>query len=242
VRSHPAALAAGISIEDDLYGGVVGSGILRKYILREIGRDEANLFLRSKAINLCAVYHWYFERSGNINPITDGLKPIKQHWEQLFAQLASRLNDCRSQLIDLDNLARNNKALLESEFEVIRKNAVAVQKQTSRVKSGAKDFLQRPIDFKDTTLFGKSQKLEQQFRAGMTELVNTLATGKLKFEQSLITDLLHSLYLPFCDLWRGDREFAHLLKAGRVPHCDKIVSKLSDLPKRIAEAKSAKLT
>ena len=53
-------------------------------------------------------------------------------------------------------------------------------------------------------------------------------------KDSDVVDLLHSVYLPYCDLWRGDKDFSNLLIKGDIKGKEKIVSKLSDLPKRIS--------
>jgi hypothetical protein len=52
-------------------------------------------------------------------------------------------------------------------------------------------------------------------------------------ERSAAGDLLHSLYLPHADLWRGDRRFCHLLKNALPVHRHRIVSKLTELPQAI---------
>ena len=45
--------------------------------------------------------------------------------------------------------------------------------------------------------------------------------------------MLHSLYLPSCDLWRTDNHVARVLASARVPNHEKIVPDLSELLTRI---------
>tara|TARA_B100000686_G_scaffold315138_2_gene361786 strand:+ start:398 stop:1540 length:1143 start_codon:yes stop_codon:yes gene_type:complete len=52
-------------------------------------------------------------------------------------------------------------------------------------------------------------------------------------KDSDIIDIFHAIYIPYCDLWRGDKDFCSTLSSGNVTGKDKIVSKLSDLPDRI---------
>tara|TARA_R110000824_G_scaffold118960_18_gene272542 strand:- start:70440 stop:71345 length:906 start_codon:yes stop_codon:yes gene_type:complete len=52
-------------------------------------------------------------------------------------------------------------------------------------------------------------------------------------QSSDIADIFHSIFLPHCDLWRGDRKFANLLVQERVSHYSKIVPRLSELPDQI---------
>lgn len=53
-------------------------------------------------------------------------------------------------------------------------------------------------------------------------------------ERSLAGDLIHSLYIPHVELWRGDRRFAALAKKGLPQYADRIVGRLSDLPDLIS--------
>ncbi len=54
-------------------------------------------------------------------------------------------------------------------------------------------------------------------------------------ERSAAGDLIHALYLPFTDLWRGDRRFGHLLKQALPEHRRRIVTSLWELPAVIEE-------
>jgi hypothetical protein len=49
-------------------------------------------------------------------------------------------------------------------------------------------------------------------------------------------DLMHAMYLPHADLWRGDRAFSTLLIDNRVDFCSRIVASLAELPGRIEAA------
>ncbi|MGE4193556.1 MAG: hypothetical protein AB7E51_09235 [Pseudodesulfovibrio sp.] len=56
------------------------------------------------------------------------------------------------------------------------------------------------------------------------------------FQQSDMADMTHALYLPHTDIWRGDKHFSNLLIRQKIPHHEKIVPKLRDLPQRIEAA------
>jgi hypothetical protein len=49
-------------------------------------------------------------------------------------------------------------------------------------------------------------------------------------ERSAVGDLIHALYLPHADIWRGDRRFAHLLRTEVPEYAARVASKLSDVP------------
>ena len=46
-------------------------------------------------------------------------------------------------------------------------------------------------------------------------------------------DLIHAMYLPHADLWRGDKAFSTLPINNRVDLCRRIVRSLAELPGRI---------
>jgi hypothetical protein len=52
-------------------------------------------------------------------------------------------------------------------------------------------------------------------------------------------DLIHAMYLPHADLWRGDKAFSTLLINNRVDFCTRIVPSLGELPGRIEAAIAA---
>ena len=49
-------------------------------------------------------------------------------------------------------------------------------------------------------------------------------------------DLIHAMYLPHADLWRGDKAFSTLLINNRIDFCTRIVPSLGELPGRIEAA------
>jgi hypothetical protein len=49
-------------------------------------------------------------------------------------------------------------------------------------------------------------------------------------------DLIHAMYLPHADLWRGDKAFSTLLINNRIDCCTRIVPSLMELPGRIEAA------
>jgi hypothetical protein len=60
-----------------------------------------------------------------------------------------------------------------------------------------------------------------------------LTTGGAKIERSFGGDVLHSFYLPYVDLWRGDRRFSAALRQALPPYRDRIAGPLARLPEEI---------
>jgi hypothetical protein len=236
VRSRPDILS-GVSNGSmpEMYAAVFRSGVLRKYILGQLGRHEANFILRN-AISLRAIYRSNFEEVQGLNPITDGCKVLKQSWDTHFQRLEGVLKLARDLLRDSEDLARRTSDLAKTPHKHVadaaRHMKIVVRDRVLEIKR----FLRRPIDFSQCSFIDchKSSLLNNQFNANASAFINATAQKPIiNFLQSDIADLLHSLYLPFCDLWRGDRRFSSILRIADVPFNEKIVSNLFDLPRRI---------
>ncbi len=66
--------------------------------------------------------------------------------------------------------------------------------------------------------------------ASYVEQVTGLRGTAAGIEDSLGGDILHALYLPYVDLWRGDRRFSHILKSALPAYADRIVPTVKELP------------
>lgn len=66
-----------------------------------------------------------------------------------------------------------------------------------------------------------------------TQQVLGLSGSAAKIEGSFGGDLMHALYLPHVDLWRGDRRFSQVVKSAIPKYADRIVPTLKALPDKI---------
>ena len=60
-----------------------------------------------------------------------------------------------------------------------------------------------------------------------------VTAASAKIEKSLAGDLMHAFYLPYVNLWRGDRRFSALLANAMPEYRNRIVRSLSELPDAI---------
>ena len=60
-----------------------------------------------------------------------------------------------------------------------------------------------------------------------------VTTGGSKIEGSIGGDVLHAFYLPYVDLWRGDRRFSAMLRQALPRYRNQISGPLAELPKTI---------
>jgi hypothetical protein len=66
-----------------------------------------------------------------------------------------------------------------------------------------------------------------------TQIFYALHREKRDIKPSDAIDLIHAMYLPHTDLWRGDKAFSSLLIKNRVNFHERIVPTLLELPRRI---------
>lgn len=78
-----------------------------------------------------------------------------------------------------------------------------------------------------------STSLAESFH-GYMEQVLGLKGNIAKLERSIAGDLMHLLYLPHVDLWRGDRRFSAVVMERLPSHARRVVPRLRDLMERIA--------
>lgn len=219
---------------DKLCSDVIASDVVRKYILGEIDRGTANEIIRAQSLGFAAVYHWFFEHGRNENPMTDRLRELKQSWDGRFEELRlamARARDIAQEVTTLEKSVRSGSAgRLQNE----RRRELLIE--FKRQKAIAKNFASRPLRSPLVDTLRKAPTASEHFQVIAVEVLNAIACERVQFTSSLLGDLLHSVYLPFCDLWRGDRSFTHILFAGKVPNSHKVVSRLQDLPIEIEKA------
>lgn len=66
-------------------------------------------------------------------------------------------------------------------------------------------------------------------------IFNLKNNNNAKLQPSDAGDILNALYIPYSDLWRGDKHFSNILIREKIKHADRIVDNLKDLPKRLDE-------
>lgn len=64
----------------------------------------------------------------------------------------------------------------------------------------------------------------------------------MKAKSSDLVDIIHALYIPHCELWRGDSAFAHMLIKRSVNFSERVVPRLADLPARIDDFRQGRAT
>jgi hypothetical protein len=204
----------------------VESGNLRRYILAEIGRDEANNELRFHLTDPVSHYHTWFENYERDNPIVDRRDQIADKLLMMAKQLTDMLDegerihaDVKEALARTGNdapTAEERKAFqkLERELKQFRAELVSPQELTEQAPGWKK-------------LVGDKAAILA------AQILFALHREKRGIKRSDAIDLIHAMYLPHTDLWRGDKAFSDLLIKHKVDFSERVVPALAELPSRI---------
>jgi hypothetical protein len=71
------------------------------------------------------------------------------------------------------------------------------------------------------------------FRDILNAYIKDHYNNQQKLQRSDMADMMHAMYLPHADIWRGDSKFSNILLRQKVQYRDRIVQKLVQLPDRI---------
>jgi len=208
------------------------NGEFRQYVLGEITRKEANNKLRYYLTDPIHIYNTWFEYYAMDNPIVDRRDQMASKLRLMLSELKAMIDEqtALSTKIRSELSATGDSALNAPAREKLTILERKVKTFASEIKS-PQELTKNAPRWKE--LFGEKSGLiaAQIFYAFHKE--------KRDIKNSDAIDLMHAMYLPHADLWRGDKAFSTLLINNRVDFCTRIVPSLLELPGRIDAAIAA---
>ena len=205
------------------------SGEFRRYVLGEITRAEANAKLRCYLTDPVNIYNTWFDQYGMDNPIVD-------RRDQMASKLTLMLSELKQMLAEQAAL----RAGLRSALTATGVNALSTpaREKLTALERDAKTFaseIQSPEELTKNVprwkeLFGEESGLIA------AQILYAFHKDGREIKNSDGIDLIHAMYLPHADLWRGDKAFSTLLMNNRIDFCTRIVRSLAELPGRIEAA------
>jgi hypothetical protein len=236
-RHNPKPLRQLIAVQSwafPLGQGFIENGALKHYISGETTRNEANRDILWCFTDPVMIYTTWFEHLGRENPLAE----IS---EQLANEVISMVTDLR---VEVDN----NIPVILTEI----KKGLSEHKKNPEAR---KKFLQLDREVRKFRAETISPHLSTELTPGeRTKIVGDkswLITAQILYafqkerrdmRRSDVIDLLHAMYLPYTDLWRGDKAFSDLLIKHKVDFSDRVVPSLIELPSRIEAAFVSQLT
>jgi hypothetical protein len=208
------------------------TGEFRRYVLGEITRAEANNGLRCYLTDPIHIYNTWFDHYGLDNPIVD-------RRDQMASKLTLMLSELKAMLADQAAL----RAEIRSALTTTGDNALSppVRETLTALERDVKTFgseLKSPDELTKNAprwkeLFGEASAMIA------AQILFAFHKDGRDIKSSDGIDLIHAMYLPHADLWRGDKAFSTLLINNRIDFCSRIVPSLAELPGRIEAAIAA---
>jgi len=154
---------------------------------------------------------------------------IKDVVERTFAKLDGLIDKIREVLTEMESL--RNRA--SHEYAEI-KRTFPQDRVLKDIAKERRDLAERNFAEIMNKLLAPLDLPSSVFPAEVLQayLVANIKSDRVR-ERSTIMDMWHAIYLPYCDLWRGDSKFSRLLVEKNVPDSSKIVSSFLDLPDRV---------
>jgi hypothetical protein len=211
------------------------TGEFRRYVLGEITRAEANNRLRCYLTDPVHIYNTWFDHYGFDNPIV-------ARRDQMASKLALMLTELRAMVAETADIrAKLRWALTATGDKALNaegRNALTALER--EVKTFGSE-IQSPEELTKNSSRWKELFGEQSGLLAAQILYAFHKDGRdIKYSDGI--DLIHAMYLPHADLWRGDKAFSTLLITNRINFCTRIVPSLAELPARIETAIAAGAT
>ena len=206
----------------------IEAGDLRRYILGEMTREDANRRLQARVLDPVSFYTSWIE--------PHGMGAFDTRKQTLLEKLSMMLEQLQMMLSEGEELAAQVKAALSAkDGDALRaEGRQSLQKLQRELKdfkreiTSADDLCERVPRWKE--LYGdRSAKVA-------AEIMFAFHREKRRLKASDGIDFAHAMFLPHVDLWRGDRAFGGLLIKHKVTGCERVVTSLQALPERIDQA------
>jgi hypothetical protein len=193
---------------------------LRRYLLGKASAHEVDRVLRSWISDPESFFSLWYKYLGRKNLLSEMLDAHVQKMVSAFVKLREaqhELDQARKNLLEARRRLREIQSTLPEEL-----------RRTCRLPK-LKLTPSKPMLFDNHTCM-------QMIGAERAEIAAAYFNSRFlgaNFSPSDLADIMHAMYLPMCDFWRGDRKFATMLRRASVPHSEKIVISLAELPDRI---------
>jgi len=208
---------------------LVLNGDLARHLTGKIAHSDINNKLRFYITDPEMAYHVWFELYERDDPIAERRQNLANTFESMRQELISHLGDAANLLTDVrETLIGTGDDALNPE------NRASLVKLRTGIKAHCKAMTSPP------ELYEQSPRWREYFGDDSAlvaaQILYAFHREKRAVAPSDTMDFVHAMYLPHTDLWRGDKGFSDLLIKHKVNFSERIVSRLADLPARIAAA------
>ncbi|MDG2532572.1 hypothetical protein P6144_02840 [Sphingomonas sp. HITSZ_GF] len=201
------------------------------FLRGEISSAEASRRMLSGISKPSVFVDMYFERWGPMGTLPNWINAASTMVSRYLSAVRDNVGPLRSakdrkQATLL--VSRLKPAFRAISFELARLSAAEFELSDEIIDSIAADV--------DAALPLPSAEIAAAALEAYTLQIVGVTTGGSTIEGSIGGDVLHAFYLPYVDLWRGDRRFSAMLQRALPQYRDRICGSLAELPRAI-EAK-----
>ena len=177
--------------------------------------------------------HWFI-KCENQNPIKFVLQNAVNQMRSVIDKLQMMLKEIKAKEDEDKNKVKKIRAAEKALHESMKNDDPTVIPQKIKL-------LPTPnvsLEINSITNPYELESFSPDFQKLIWEFIKAFVAfnGERNFQDSDVADLMHALYIPHCDLWRGDRSFSNLLLKSELNFKSKIVPSLRELPARIESA------
>jgi len=227
VRSNPSRFLNLFRDQWPLLFGKISndSGDFIRYILGEMTQEQADAELRFYITDPVTVYETWFENYGKENPLPSSRDPIAELLGVMIKELNTMLDEHAALKLKVKEAMRatGDDALSAEGREAVLK--------IRRDLKGFRREITAPAEMAKHPAWKRAVGDEGALLAA--QVFHAFRREKRAIKPSDAIDLIHTMYLPHTDLWRGDKAFGTMLIKHRVNFHERIVPALVDLPLRI---------
>jgi len=201
----------------------------RSEAIRRRDRGETLTDIARSLTDPVSIANTWFDYYGLDNPIVD-------RRDQMASKLTLMLSELKGMLAEQADIRGNLRSALSATGE----DALSAEgrEALTALEREAKTFaneIQSPEELTKNVprwkeLFGEESGLLA------AQILYAFHKDGREIKNSDGIDLIHAMYLPHADLWRGDKAFSTLLMNNRIDFCTRIVRSLAELPGRIEAA------
>jgi hypothetical protein len=210
-----------------LFGrAIVEEGDLTRYLASETTRAEVNRKLWFYITDPVTIYEIWFEQYGRDDPIALRREQMANKFGAMLDELQAKLEEAATLDAKVKEAcaATGDQGLSPEEREALLTLRASLKTFRSEMSSPHELCRQVPI-WKD--YFGDQAALVA------AQILYAFHREKRRIKRSDAIDFVHAMYLPYTDLWRGDKGFSDLLIKHRVNFSERVVPTLLQLPSRI---------
>lgn len=176
-------------------------------------------------------FEYWFIKCKNKNPIKFVLQNAVNQMRSVIDKLQKMLKEIKAQEAEDKNRVIKIRAAEKALHESMKSGDPTVIPQKIKLPPTPSISL----EINSITNPYEPESFSPDFLKLIWEFIKAFVAfnGQRNFHDSDVADLMHALYLPHSDLWRGDRTFSNLLLNSELDFKSKIVPSLRGLPSRI---------